>query len=113
MCHLILFLPLLALSVFWLFPLSIAGPVYAVVVVCSLMLYVAVFKAMRKPTETGREGLMHAAGVVENVVGDTLSVRIYGEHWTAHCADERLAPGDPVEVVSIHGLTLGVTRGED
>ena len=113
MCHLILFLPILALPVFWLFPLAIAGPLYAGVVVFSLMLYRMIFNAMHKRPETGREALVHAAGVVEGVVGDALSVRIHGEHWTAHCADERLAPGDPVEVVSIHGLTLDVTRGED
>ena len=111
MCHLILLMPVIALPVFWVFPLLIAGPVYAFVLVLSLAFYILILRTMRKPVETGREGIMHASGVVDRVAGDTLSVRINGEHWKARCACEQLAPGDPVEVVSIEGLTLGVIRG--
>jgi membrane protein implicated in regulation of membrane protease activity len=113
MCHLILLMPIIALLVFWVFPLLIVGPVYAFVFVLSLAFYIAVFRMLCKPVETGREGIMHASGVVERVTGDKISVRINGEHWIARCAGEQLAPGDPVEVVSIEGLTLGVTRGRN
>jgi membrane protein implicated in regulation of membrane protease activity len=113
MCHLILLMPIVALPVFWVFPLLVAGPLYAVVFVLSVAFYVAVVRTMRRPPETGREGILHASGVVERVAGDTLSVRINGEHWKARCRGEQLAPGDPVDVVSIEGLTLGVVRGKD
>ena len=103
-------MPLLALPVFWLLPLSIAAPVYAVVIAVSAAIYGLIFKSMRKPVRTGKEGIIHAIGVVEDASGDMLEVRIQGEHWTARCADEHLQPGDKIEVVSIDGLTLGVTR---
>ena len=110
MCHLILFMPLLALPVFWLLPLSVAAPIYFVVIAVSALIYWLIFKSMRKPIRTGREAMIHSIGVVEDASGDTLEVRIQGEHWTARCADEHLRPGDEIEVVSIEGLTLGVTR---
>jgi membrane-bound ClpP family serine protease len=68
---------------------------------------------MRKPVTTGREGIIHAVGVVEYVAGDMLEVRVLGEHWRTRSADEPLRPGDSVEVVSVDGLTLGVTRIAD
>jgi membrane protein implicated in regulation of membrane protease activity len=113
MCHLILLMPVVALPIFWLLPLWLAGPLYAVVVLLSGALYAVVIRLMHRRAETGREGIIHASGVVERAEGDTLSVRIHGEHWMARCVGEPLAPGDPVEVVSIDGLTLGVMRGKD
>lgn len=113
MCHLILLMPIVALPVFWLFPLSMAGPLYALVFALSVLLYVAIFRIMRKPPETGMEGMIHASGVVERIAGENLTVRIHGEHWMAHHGVEQLAPGDRVEVVGIDGLTLRVARVKD
>ena len=110
MCHLILLMPVLALAAFWILPLALAIPLYAVVIALSAATYAIVLKSMHTPVTTGREGIIHAIGVVERGHDDMLEVRIDGEHWSAHCADEHLEPGDKIEVVSIDELTLGVTR---
>lgn len=106
-------MPVVALALFLIWPLSVAGPVYAVILVLSLLLYAAVFRMMRKPVVTGREGLVHVSGVVERGDGHMLSVRVRGEHWKAHCDDDELEAGDPVEIVGVDGLTLEVKRSRD
>lgn len=110
MCHLILLLPFVSLPVFWLLPLPVAAPLYAVILVLSAIFYVVMIRLMRRPTATGIEGIVHASGIVEAVSGDMLSVRVDGEHWNARCPSEGLEPGDRVDVIGIDGLTLRVTR---
>lgn len=45
MCHLILLTPVFSLAVFWIWPLTVAGPVYAVVVALSLWMYALIMRA--------------------------------------------------------------------
>jgi membrane-bound ClpP family serine protease len=110
MCHLLLLLPILALPVFWLWPASISVPVYAAVVAFSLSIYAALFRAMRRPVETGREGILHEQGKVVSRLGEPLAVRISGERWNAECSEGPLTFGEPVRVSGIEGLTLRVVR---
>jgi hypothetical protein len=60
MCHLILMIPLLVLPIFWLWPLSLAVPVYTVILLLSLGFYNMIFRAMRRPREIGPETLLAA-----------------------------------------------------
>lgn len=110
MCHVLLALPILALPVFWLFPLGIAAPLYGVAFALSAAIYVAAIRSMHNPVVTGKEALIHVTGVVENIVDGVPSVLIRGEHWAARSEDRELRPGDRVEVVGIDGLTLRVKR---
>jgi len=55
MCHIILMMPILALPLFWVLPLSIAAPVYGVILLLSSWLYYFTMQAMRRPTEIGSE----------------------------------------------------------
>ena len=113
MCHVLLALPILALPVFWLFPLDIAAPVYAVAFALAVGGYALAFDSMHRPVVSGKEALIHATGVVERIVDGVPSVFINGEHWTAASSDDQqLEPGDHVEVVSMDGLTLRVRRKE-
>jgi membrane-bound ClpP family serine protease len=113
MCHLLLLLPVLALPVFWLWPPAISVPVYAAIVTLSLSVYGMVLKAMHRPVETGKEGILHATGVVVSDAGEPLVVRIESELWDATCADRQLRRGDRVRVVGIEGLTLRVIRAPE
>lgn len=107
MCHLVLLLPLVALPIFWLAPLSVSVPIYSAVVIVSVCVYYLAFKAMRQPVVTGVESMLHAIGKVVERRDYDFQVSVNGETWSAR-ADEDLAIGDKVEIVSIDGLTLKV-----
>lgn len=112
MCHLILLLPVLALPVFWIWPVAVAVPVYLFVLVISAIVYYLALAAMRRPVRTGPERLLGSDGNVMNVQGKLLAVRIGSEIWGAESPDE-LHPGDVVQVVGIEGLQLKVRREDD
>jgi inner membrane protein len=79
MCHLLLILPLLALPVFWTFPLSSAISVYGAVTGVSLLIYWYALQAMKRPVETGMEGMIGEIGSVVEVSGAELVVQIHNE----------------------------------
>lgn len=109
MCHLILILPIIALPMFWLIPLPMATLLYAIVVAFSVWVYFKLMQSMHRPVNTGKEGLLHASGEVLRIDHGHLLVRIAGEIWQAD-SDERLRPGDPIDVVGLNGLRLSVKR---
>ena len=110
MCHLILLMPVLALPMLWLLPLSIGVPLYGVVLVLSIAAYVMLLRAMRRPVTAGPETLMHAVGTVRSVDGGRAYVWVQSDQWAATCAEGVLAVGDAVEVIGRDGLTLQVRR---
>jgi membrane protein implicated in regulation of membrane protease activity len=109
MCHLVLLLPVLALPLFWLAPLSIAVPAYALVVVLSGAVYWLVVSAMRRPVQIGAEALAHNTGEVIATDDGVLRVRIHNEIWNARSADD-LEPGDRIEVIAVEAMRLKVRR---
>jgi membrane-bound serine protease (ClpP class) len=102
-------MPVLALAVFWFWPLSLALPVYLVILVLSVWLYVLTLRAMHAPAQLGREGMLHESGQVIGVDGEGLRVRVHNEIWNAE-AGETLQVGERVQVVGLNGLTLTVRR---
>lgn len=109
MCHLILMLPLLALPIFWLMPLSTALPVYSVVVLLASVIYLLAIRAMRRPVETGYEEILKSTGQVIDIQENITHVRVHSEIWNAISSD-KLCEGDRIKVVSMDGLTLKVQR---
>ena len=107
MCHIALMLPLLALPVLWLWPLAVSVPVYVAVVIVAAAVYWYAILAMRRPVETGTEGMMGARGEVVGSSDARLLVRIGSELWSAQSPDT-LAVGDRVEVVAVNRLVLKV-----
>ena len=112
MCHLILLTPVFSLVVFWIWPLTVAGPVYAVVVALSLWMYALIMRAMRRPVLGGAEEMLHSVGEVIEVQGNVLRVRVHSEMWNAESKDS-LHRGDHVKVVCMTGLILQVRRFDD
>jgi len=79
------------------------------VLVAALVLGVAVRRAMRRKVQTGAEGLVGAAGLVLRGGEGGGWVRVDGEEWRARWSGG-LAPGAPVRVTALDGLTLEVSN---
>ncbi len=113
MCHLVLLMPVIALPLFWLMPLSLAAPLYAVIALVSGLLYWRIAKSMVKPIATGAESLVGtSAEVISRLSPNNTTkymVKVGGELWTAR-SDNRLQPGEKVNVTSVDGIRLVVAR---
>jgi membrane protein implicated in regulation of membrane protease activity len=112
MCHLILLMPVFALVVFWVWPLSVAGPVYAMITALSFWMFTYIWRAMQRPVLGGAEELLHSDGEVVEVNGNALRVRVHSEMWNAESKDT-LHRGDHVKVVGMTGLILRVKLLDD
>ncbi len=109
MCHLILLLPIFGLAVFWIWPLSVAAPIYGVLVLFSAFFYFAIMRAMRRSVQTGHKGLIHQKAHVVEALNPEGRVRVHGELWKAVSLG-RLNKGEQAEVISVEGLTLNVQK---
>ena len=107
MVHLILLLPIAGLALFWMLPISTALPAYLVLLAVSAWLYYVTLKAMRRPTETGLEGLIGKPAIVIAMNGHQGQVSVEGEIWEA-TSDDALRKGDTARITRISGLTLEV-----
>lgn len=76
-----------------------------------LMLLVArlAVRSRRRDVRTGRQDMLGARAEVIDWAGSKGHVEMRGERWNA-VATEALAPGEPVVVTAIDGLTLAVER---
>lgn len=114
-CHLLLSMPVIALTAFVFLPLPVAAPTYTVVAVISLILYWKILKALRMPVITGYTGMIGRRALVHRA-GDTGVVRCHGEFWSARF-DGEVHPGEYVRVKEVRGLTImagrSSTTGED
>jgi len=106
MCHLLLLLPVLALPVFWIWPMEIALPVYAVAAAASVGVYAVVVWALRAPLQHGPQTLIGAIGKVVGMDGRHVTLRIGGELWLADVRGASLSPGEEAVVVAVDGLRL-------
>ncbi len=116
MCHLILFMPLLGLPLFWLLPIGYALPSYAVIVLVSAFLYRLITRAMRKPLQDGFQSLIGTESeVVSRLSPGNLAkylVRSQGELWSAYSTDN-LQPGEAVNIVAVKGIGVVVERADN
>jgi len=111
MCHIVLLLPVFGLVIFLVWPLVIAGPVYAIVLLLSGWMYYFFYRQMHRPVISGMEALQDRIGEVVEVDGDELRVRLEGEIWDARSSD-RLQPGDRIRVTELEGMRLIVMKEE-
>ena len=109
MHHLILFLPIFGIVVFWLFPLNIAIPLYVGILMISGLMYWAILRSLRKIPVTGKKGLLGTTARVTSRLGPLADaqymVETAGELWKA----DSLAPlriGDTVSIIKVKGLKL-------
>jgi membrane-bound serine protease (ClpP class) len=81
------------------------------IVFTGLFFFVAIgmgIRAQRRKPTTGIQGIIGERGEALTELAPHGQVRIHGEIWSARSLDGALAPGTPVVVESVSGLTLHV-----
>lgn len=106
MCHLILFLPVLAFPLFWIFPFGTALPLYLFILGISLFLYFKVFQAMCRKVCTGQEAMIGRNGLVIEDIDPEGRIRCANEIWNATTQGRSLLKGEKVRITHIKRLTL-------
>ncbi len=67
------------------------------------------FRALRRKPTGGAEGILGETGVVKGLIEPEGLVFVHGETWRAF-SEERIEPGEIVEVMGINGLLLNVRK---
>ena len=67
-------------------------------------------RALYRPSTTGVAGMVGQTGVVKTALDPEGHVLVDGELWRAVARDGPVPPGESVEILSVHGLTLKVTK---
>jgi membrane protein implicated in regulation of membrane protease activity len=106
MCHLILFLPAFALPIFWVFPLSIALPLYLFIMAISLFLYFKVFQAMHQGVQTGQEAMLKKEALVIEDINPEGKILYAGEIWNATGKGKIFLKGEQVLIREFRGLRI-------
>jgi len=106
MCHLILFLPVFALPLFWLLPISSALPLYLVITAISFFLYFKVFQAMHQGVQTGQEAMSGKKALVIKDIDPEGKIEYAGEIWDATGKGKRFLKGEQVVIRKFSGLSL-------
>ena len=105
----VMFLPVLAIAVFWFFPLGAAVGVYLFCLLLSGSLYWIMHNNMRRRVTTGVEALIgKETTVISRSDTDNLTpymVRADGEIWCAGSPDS-LKNGDLVIITAVRGNKL-------
>lgn len=78
----------------------------------SFGLAILVRRLGRRPPLQTPERLIGAEGIAQTDLDPEGTVWVRGETWTARAAEGRIAAGDRVRVLAVHGLRLQVTRVE-
>jgi membrane protein implicated in regulation of membrane protease activity len=111
MHHLILFLPIIGIAVFWLLPIGIAIPTYLGIVLISGLMYWAILRAIKRTPTTGASGLVGGKARVVSRLGPAEEaqylVEADGELWSANSPDT-LESGEIVSIVRVDGIRLFV-----
>jgi membrane protein implicated in regulation of membrane protease activity len=105
-----LLLPVLALQVFWLWPLSVAAPIYGVAVALSIAVYALAMKTMRMPRLNGSDGIVGRLGRVVQVGARRVTLQLGGEYWRAGVEGADFKVGDQALVTGIDRLRLKAGR---
>ena len=112
MHHIILLMPLLGLALFWVLPIPVALPVYLLVLLASILIYIALLKAMRRPVTTGQQALIGDTCEITDIKNHKGQVMLHGEIWEADISGH-LHKGDKGIVTGVNGLRLKVQKAEE
>src|SRR5262245_2152503 len=98
--------PQSGLSISWLVIVPTVGATAGLVIVAVSM----GLRALGRPPTTGATGMVGHVGVVKKALDPEGQVLVDGELWQAETRDGPVPVGDNVQIVSVDGLTLTVTR---
>ncbi len=106
MCHLILFLPVFGLPLFWLLPFATALLLYLFILGISILLYFKIFQAMRQDVQTGQEAMLGKKGLVVEDIDPEGKIQFTSEIWDAVTKGKRFLKGEQVRISGFQGLRL-------
>jgi membrane protein implicated in regulation of membrane protease activity len=107
MHHLLLFLPVLALGLFFWFPWQFALPFYIFILIFSIIAYRKALEAQRQPPVMGRREMIGERAVVIGAEKGKVEVEYKGEIWSA-VSTQPLESGQEVIIEKVEGLMLKV-----
>ena len=92
----------------------VGWPILLIVAIVAFLFFAVVVRkiamAMHRPHATGLNSIVGATGVVRTPLAPLGQVKVRGELWKAKAEKGELLRDEPIEVVSIEGLTLVVKR---
>lgn len=109
MCHLVLFMPLFVLPVFWLLPWPLATAIYVCVLTISAWLYYVIIKLMSRPSKIGLHTLFDANGIVVQTEGLCGLARFGRELWKVK-SPTPLMKNQKIKVTGRDGFVLKVAH---
>ncbi len=113
MCHLILFMPVFALPVFWFFPFSTALAIYLIISGISAFLYFLIFKAMTMKPRVGKEAMLgQTADVIKDIAPEG-KIKYFTEIWNAMADGKKFSVGEKVMIQGFWGMTVLVKEIPD
>jgi len=110
MCHLIFFLPIFGLPIFWFFPFKTALVIYLIVCAISLLLYYKVFQALHRKVCTGKEAMLGKTAVVIRTIDPEGKIQYATEIWRATARGKKFLEGEEVLIKEVFGLNLLVAE---
>lgn len=110
MCHLIFFLPVFGLPVFWFFPFKTALVIYLIICAVTLLLYYKIFQALHGKVCTGKEAMLGKTAVVIRNIDPEGKIQYATEIWRATARGKTFLKGEKVLINDVLGLNLQVTE---
>lgn len=106
MCHLVLFLPVFTLPVFWLFPFPTALTIYLIILGGSLLLYFLIIKAMMARPRVGKEAMLGKTGIVIQDIAPEGKIKYASEIWNAMADKKIFSVGEQVVICGFSGMNV-------
>jgi membrane protein implicated in regulation of membrane protease activity len=110
MCHLIFFLPIFGLPIFWLLAFNTALAAYVVICAISVLLYYKVFQALHSRVCTGKEAMLGKTAVVIRNIDPEGKIQFATEIWNATAKGKVFLEGQKVMIKGVMGLNLLVAE---
>jgi membrane protein implicated in regulation of membrane protease activity len=110
MCHLIFFLPIFGLPIFWLLAFNTALAAYVVICAISVLLYYKVFQALHSRVCTGKEAMLGKTAVVIRNTDPEGKIQFATEIWNATAKGKVFLEGQKVMIKGVMGLNLLVAE---
>jgi membrane-bound serine protease (ClpP class) len=102
-------MPVAGMVLFLFLPWKAAVPIYLLLLILSVFLYVKTYQAMKVPVSTGIEGMIGEEGIAVKSFNHSGFIKCHGEIWKAE-SDRKISVGDRVRVIGTRGLVVLVRK---
>jgi membrane-bound ClpP family serine protease len=98
--------PILALPLFYYFPLGTALPIYIVLLITSVYCNIIMVWSMRTKAKSGVAAMIGRTALVIEDIDPEGKVEVWGEIWTATASNKRIPARKEVKILDAKGLVL-------